>query len=69
MMNFKDDAPGKKDFVLLTRMESITSYKNQRGQPTSGCHEHGRDAFTADSIAMSHAISLATDMWVVRVVF
>ncbi|XP_048541749.1 uncharacterized protein LOC125520775 [Triticum urartu] len=60
---------GKKDSVLLTRMESITSYKNQHGQPTSGCHEHGRDAFTADSIAMSRAISLAPDMWVVRVVF
>ncbi|XP_044445886.1 uncharacterized protein [Triticum aestivum] len=33
MMNFTDDAPVKKSSVLLTRMESITAYKNKRGQP------------------------------------
>uniref|UniRef100_R7W2P0 Uncharacterized protein n=1 Tax=Aegilops tauschii TaxID=37682 RepID=R7W2P0_AEGTA len=35
----------------------------------AGCHEHGRDAFAADSIAMSHAISLSADIWVMRVIF
>ncbi|VAI57792.1 unnamed protein product [Triticum turgidum subsp. durum] len=35
MMNFTEDAPVKKCSVLLTRMESITAYKNQRGQPKS----------------------------------
>ncbi|XBJ24925.1 hypothetical protein VPH35_002701 [Triticum aestivum] len=35
MMNFTEDAPVKKGSVLLTRMESITSYKNQHGQPRS----------------------------------
>ncbi|XP_044427755.1 uncharacterized protein [Triticum aestivum] len=33
MMNFIEDAPVKKGSVLLTRMESITAYKNQHGQP------------------------------------
>ncbi|XP_048556554.1 uncharacterized protein LOC125537302 isoform X2 [Triticum urartu] len=32
-------SPVKKGSVLLTRMESITAYKNQRGQPKSGTPE------------------------------
>ncbi|KAM3190360.1 hypothetical protein ACQJBY_068492 [Aegilops geniculata] len=39
MMIFTEDAPVKKGSVLLTRMESITAYKNQRGQPKSGTPE------------------------------
>ncbi|VAH84686.1 unnamed protein product [Triticum turgidum subsp. durum] len=39
MMNFTEDAPVKKGSVLLTRMESITAYKNQRGQPKSATPE------------------------------
>ncbi|XBH62488.1 hypothetical protein VPH35_116702 [Triticum aestivum] len=39
MMNFTEDAPVKKGSVLLTKMESITAYKNQRGQPRSGTPE------------------------------
>ncbi|XP_037450068.1 uncharacterized protein KIAA2012-like isoform X1 [Triticum dicoccoides] len=42
MMNFTEDAPVKKGSVLLTRMESITAYKNQRGQPKFGHMGPGR---------------------------
>ncbi|KAI5012997.1 hypothetical protein ZWY2020_027951 [Hordeum vulgare] len=37
MMNSTQDPAVKKGSVLLTRMESITTYKNQHGQRRSEC--------------------------------
>ncbi|XBI06152.1 hypothetical protein VPH35_134202 [Triticum aestivum] len=36
MMNSRKDAHARKGYVVLTRMKSITTYTNQRGQPRSG---------------------------------
>ncbi|KAM3405179.1 hypothetical protein ACQJBY_007960 [Aegilops geniculata] len=50
MMNFTEDAPVKKGSVLLTRMESITAYKNQRGQPRSGTPEQSDTPVSANDM-------------------
>uniref|UniRef100_A0A8R7Q1S1 Uncharacterized protein n=1 Tax=Triticum urartu TaxID=4572 RepID=A0A8R7Q1S1_TRIUA len=41
-MNSTEDAHGRKGSIVLTRMESITTYTNQRGQPKSGQMGPGR---------------------------
>ncbi|XP_040248248.2 LOW QUALITY PROTEIN: uncharacterized protein [Aegilops tauschii subsp. strangulata] len=50
MMNFTEDAPVKKGSVLLTKMESITAYKNQRGQPRSGTPEQSDTPVSANDM-------------------
>nr|XP_040253238.1 uncharacterized protein LOC109745299 isoform X3 [Aegilops tauschii subsp. strangulata] len=50
MMNFTEDAPVKKGSVILTRMESITAYKNQRGQPRSGTPEQSDTPVSANDM-------------------
>ncbi|XP_044416271.1 uncharacterized protein [Triticum aestivum] len=40
----------KKGFVLLTKMESITAYKNQRGQPRSGTPEQSDTPVSANDM-------------------
>uniref|UniRef100_N1R528 Uncharacterized protein n=1 Tax=Aegilops tauschii TaxID=37682 RepID=N1R528_AEGTA len=50
MMNFTEDGPVNKGSVLLTRMESITAYKNQRGQPRSGTPEQSDTPVSANDM-------------------
>ncbi|EMS48650.1 hypothetical protein TRIUR3_30752 [Triticum urartu] len=40
----------QKGYVLLTRMESITAYKNQRGQPRSGTPEQSDTPVSANDM-------------------
>ncbi|KAI4977605.1 hypothetical protein ZWY2020_005701 [Hordeum vulgare] len=50
MMNSTQDPAVKKGSVLLTRMESITTYKNQHGQRRSGTQDQSDTPVSANDM-------------------
>ncbi|KAI4972050.1 hypothetical protein ZWY2020_002975 [Hordeum vulgare] len=55
MMNSTQDPAVKKGSVVVTRMESITTYKNQHRQPRSGTRGRLRKGMT---------LTLARNLWI-----